>query len=112
LLRREAFKRFIWRASVSPAPKNSYQLTSSRGATTKTKQTFGTRSIKGQALRLPIRNSAGDALALQFLASKQRSVSYLNFASSALANFCKPSRNWALVQAAKPKVRQDSFPLS
>ncbi|PYK99526.1 MAG: hypothetical protein DME32_12610 [Verrucomicrobia bacterium] len=88
MLRREAFKRFIWRA-----PKNSYQLTSSRGATTKTKQTFGTRSIKGQALRLPIRNSAGDALALQFLASKQRSVSYLNFASSALANFCKPSRN-------------------
>ncbi|PYK66446.1 MAG: hypothetical protein DME45_12570 [Verrucomicrobia bacterium] len=67
LLRREAFKRFIWRASVSSAPKNSYQLTSSRGATTKTKQTFGTRSIKGQALRLPIRNSAATRLPYNFL---------------------------------------------
>ena len=39
------------------------------------------------------------------LASRQRSCAYFNFASSALANFCRPSRICARVQAANPKVR-------
>src|SRR5436190_23819183 len=36
--------------------------------------------------------------------SSYRRSCYFNFELSALANFCRPSRIWARVQAAKPKV--------
>ena len=63
------------------------------------------KKIVGQAPCLPIRNSGKRRACPTILASKQRFVSYFDLASSAVANFCRPSRICARVHAANPKVR-------